>query len=562
MKAADPCGHHQSIGARTKAFAVATRHTHWGGPGSPHNPHLPWRCGENPLNCPGLHRLIIHIRLLRSCLWHCRSKAGGVLLLVLFFASAGPACGEGGTIADKSIASDISDPYVGPTNGLGSWIWEEKVADNQTCRLWKTFVIPAAGKVVKARLVMTADNEFTLYLDGRELGHGAEWRELFVFDLTRLLTPGRHVLAVECFNGSFYAGMLLGLRVDLADGRTIEVKSDRSWSVVPKGVSRWKTTTEVQANWTAARIKAPLGGTPWWTRPENVNLMPTLQPINVCFWQTGWFQITLLSVCGLVILFSLRLMAQLALHRKERWLLQQERARIAREIHDDIGSRMTQLVLHGEVAQSGLPEDSEMQRQIVQLCEEARRLLATMDEILWAVNPRRDTLRDFTAYVCKYAEDFLRSTQIQCYFEVDSEISTAAFNLPLRRSLLMAIKETLNNAVKHSGATELHLQIHWQGQRLVVVVQDNGRGFDPAVIKSERNGLANMTQRMSELGGHCLVASQPGKGCRVEFNIPLKRPQPRLWTWVWNPRPFSEHLNETGAGRSNESRQHHDPTKC
>ncbi len=130
----------------------------------------------------------------------------------------------------------------------------------------------------------------------------------------------------------------------------------------------------------------------------------------------------------------------------------------------DIGSRMTQLVLHGEVAQSGLSAGSEMQLQLVQICEEARGLLSTMDEILWAVNPRRDTLRDFAAYVCKYTQEFLAPTKIQCLFEVNSEMA-AAFDLPLRRSLLMAIKETLNNAVKHSAATELRLQIYWQGQR-------------------------------------------------------------------------------------------------
>ncbi|HZI32355.1 MAG TPA: hypothetical protein VFF11_08430, partial [Candidatus Binatia bacterium] len=244
-----------------------------------------------------------------------------------------------------SPPATLEERYVSPTNGLGSWIWEEEVTNNQLCRFWKKFEIPPGSKVVKARLVMTVDNEFTLYLDGRKLGRGAEWRELFVFDLTPLLTPGAHVLAVDCFNGSFYAGLLLGLRIDLADGRIIEVKSDQSWRVVPAGLSHWEKRTEAPPDWPAATIKAPLGGSPWWTQPVNVNMMPALQPLKVYFWQTGWFQITLLVTCGLVILFSLRLMAQLALHRKERWLLQQERARIAREIHDDIGARMTQLVL-------------------------------------------------------------------------------------------------------------------------------------------------------------------------------------------------------------------------
>jgi signal transduction histidine kinase len=184
-----------------------------------------------------------------------------------------------------------------------------------------------------------------------------------------------------------------------------------------------------------------------------------------------------------------------------------------------------------------------------------------MDEILWAVNPRRDTLRDFTAYVTKYAQEFLAPTKIQCIFEVDPEMSVAAFELPLRRSLLMAIKETLNNAVKHSGATELRLQICWQGQWLVVVVQDNGKGFDRASAKSERNGLVNMAQRMSELGGHCEVTSQPGQGCRVELKIPLKRPQQNSWAWLWTAKPFPGLANETQSGHADESSRDHDFTK-
>jgi signal transduction histidine kinase len=249
-------------------------------------------------------------------------------------------------------------------------------------------------------------------------------------------------------------------------------------------------------------------------------------------------------------LIVFRLMAQLALAQNERHLLQKERARIAREIHDDIGSRMTQLVLDGEEAQSEQSDVANMQLQLNHICEEARGLLATMDEILWAVNPRRDTLRDFTTYVCKYAQRFLKPTPIQCLLEVDPAISAAAFSLPLRRSLFMAIKEALNNAVKYSEATELRLTIQWQNERFVVVVVDNGQGFDPETITPDRNGLTNMAQRMSEIGGNCLVTSQPGQGCRVEFSIPLK--QRHRWAWIWNADQFSKQMNEARNDETHE----------
>jgi len=429
---------------------------------------------------------------------------------------------------------------ISPTNGLGSWIWAAQTFDRQTCQFWREFEIPSATTIVHARLAMTVDDEFELYLDGRNLGRAAEWRELDVFDLKPLLAPGKHVLAVKAFNSAWYGGMILGMRVDLADGRVIEVKSDKSWRVVPAKTWHWETRTRAPDSWPAAKIIAPYGSDPWWTVPVRIDMMPTLQPIQVYFWQTGWFQILLASVCGVVILISLRLTAQVALHRKEQWLLQGERARIARDIHDDIGARMTQLVLHGEVAQSDLPAQSEVRGQIEELCHEARELLSTMDEILWAVNPQRDTLRDFSSYVCNYAQAFLKRTSIQCLFEVDPEMSAAALALPLRRSLLMAIKETLNNAVKYSQATELRVAIHRQARQLVVVVQDNGKGFDPATVKPGRHGLGNMAQRMKELGGSCQVTSQPGQGCRVELCVSLAQPRRylfgRLWGMKWPPQ--------------------------
>ena len=460
------------------------------------------------------------------------------------------------------MAAGIPEEYDSPTNGLGSWIWTNFTTNQQPCQFWKAFVVPEGSPVVKARLVMTVDNEFTLFLDGRELGRGAEWRELFDFDLTNLLPPGRHVLAVNGYNDSSSAGMLFGLKVSLADGRTVEVKSDSSWRIVPEGVRQWEKITKADETWPAATIIAPFGSLPWWTTPQNVNRMPSLQQIKVHFWQTGWFQVTLICLCVLVILISFRLMTQLAFHQQERWLLQRERARIARDIHDDIGPRMTMLVLHGEEAQNGFPDGSERNLQLVQICEEARGLLATMDEILWAVNPRRDTMRDFAAYVCNYAEAFLEPAQIQCLFVVDQEMALAPLNLPLRRSLLMAIKEALNNAVKHSQATEVRMQIERQGQRLLVAVQDNGRGFEMTHQKPERNGLGNMAQRVNDLGGRCRVISEPGKGCRVEFTVPLTPPRRYPWTWLWNPKLFSDQPGEIQSPPTPDSPQNHDPANC
>jgi len=417
---------------------------------------------------------------------------------------------------------------------MGSWIWDTNTFDRQTVRFWNSFEIPRAATITRARLRITADNEYTLYLDGRELGRDAEWRHLYEYDITSLLKPGQHVLAAEVYNSSREAGFMFGLRVGLSTGKVVEVKSDSNWLIVPEGVSGWQTLVEPAGSWRKATVEAAFGSGPWGAM-ETVNLVPPLQPVITPFWQTGWFVVVLLLVCGIVSLLGLILLTKVLLHNNEQQSLLRERARIARDIHDDLGTRVTQLVLQSEVAQSELPAGSKTRGQLERISEEAREALHAMDEILWAINPRRDTLHEFATFVCGHAQTFLKATSIQCVLDVEPAMSTTAFDLPFRRSLLMAVKEALNNAAKHSEATELLLQIHRRGSGLIVAVQDNGKGFDPAQAKAERNGLHNMHERLNEVGGTCLLTSQPGKGCRIEFYIPFTQMRRRPWWLNWRP---------------------------
>jgi signal transduction histidine kinase len=416
--------------------------------------------------------------------------------------------------------------------GVGSWIWAKEAFDKQTCRFWRSFEIPESATVTKACLRITVDNGYRLFLDGREVGRGSDWRTLSEYDVTWLLGPGTHVLAVEAFNDRLQGGLILGLRVKLVDGQVMEVGSDSSWRIVPSDERGWEKKRRASAHWPAAMVVGALGSAPWWQAPLAIVTVSALHPLTLHFWQTGWFQITLLSVCGVVGLICLRLTAQLAMQSKGQRLLQRERARIARDIHDDLGAGMTQLVLLGELAQHELPSDSPTRMQIDRLCDKARDLLGAMDEVIWLVNSRRDTLRDFAIYVCQYAQGYLKSTPIRCRLDVEPEMPAVPFDLPIRRNLFLAVKEALNNAAKYSEASELFLRIHRQDQAAVVVVEDNGKGFDPARANPERHGLTNLAQRMNEVGGDCRVISQPGAGCRIEFRIPLAHKHPRRLHWL------------------------------
>jgi signal transduction histidine kinase len=404
--------------------------------------------------------------------------------------------------------------------GVGDWIWTTNVADRQACHLWRAFDIPQTAPVVRAELRMTADNSYTAYLDGREIGRGGDANSLAEYDLTWLISPGHHVLAVEAFNDTLDAGVILGLRLKLANGRKIEVFSDPTWRVVTGDDRNWKTKKQADASWLPAQVVG-YAGKAWWQHPYKIIQVPPLQPPVVHFWQQGWVLIILVLACLTVAVLWVRQGLQLALQTRAQNLLERERARIARDMHDDLGSGLTQLTLLGELLLHELPRESETRKRLNELCAKARRLLNSMDEIVWMVNPRRDTVKDFAAFISEHAQQFLASTSILCRQEMADDLPVIPLGLPQRRNLLLAVKEAIHNAARHSGADEVTLRLGVAGNALKIGVEDNGRGFSSAETPAGRNGMINMKQRLADIGGTFTLNTAPGKGCRITFLLPL-----------------------------------------
>ena len=293
-----------------------------------------------------------------------------------------------------------------------------------------------------------------------------------------------------------------------------------------------------------------MGVEPWWSKPTQFVNLPPFLPIQVHFWETGWFQIALLAACGLGVLTSLSLMMQLAVQSKAQRLLSLERVRIARDLHDDLGTRLTQLLLTGEEAQSKLPAESETRDQFGQMCDGARKVLGAIDEVVWVVNSQRDTLNDFVIYICKYAETFLRSSMVRCRFDIQRELPDDPLGVPFRRNLLLTVKEALSNAVKYSGADEVAVSIRLHGKALIAVVEDNGKGFKVSEVNPARHGLANMSARMKDLGGSCRIQTSPGAGCRIEFEVPLPSTRLRPWRLFRRASPSRRAVNSRKGLRS------------
>ena len=462
--------------------------------------------------------------------------AGAVLLL---------ASSEHATrrMGDGNLFSKSLDPEY----GVGYWIWTTNTYDHQSCRFWKRVDIPKSSPVASAVLTITADDSYSLYVDGREVGQGAEWKFLTEYDLTLILGPGPHILAVECFNEYRDAGLVGGLRIQMQDGQTINVPTDSSWKIVPNTEKNWMERNEADPSWLAAVAEAKVSERGWAENKQpRIFRQPPIQPLIVTFWQSGLFRTLMFLICGVLAALCFWLIGKLAIYAQAQQVVRRERARIARDIHDDLTAGLTQLVLFGEVSQSRLVEGSEARLQVAKVCEKARSLSQSMNDIIWMVNSQRDTFGDFISYVCNYAETFLATTPIRCRFDIEDDIPDLACDLGVRRNLFLGIKEALNNALKHSGATELLLRIHCHSGQMIVSIEDNGKGFDSASIRTQGNGLSNMTVRATEAGGVCRIVSQPGAGCRVAFLVPLARKRKLQWKFwrqrrsVWVPMSLDQ----------------------
>jgi signal transduction histidine kinase len=164
----------------------------------------------------------------------------------------------------------------------------------------------------------------------------------------------------------------------------------------------------------------------------------------------------------------------------------------------------------------------------------ARELTRAMDEIVWAVNPKHDTLDSLVTYLGRYAQNYLSAATIRCRLDVPLHLPAWALTSEVRHNLFLAFKESLNNVVKHAGASEVRVSLELQPGGFVLLIVDNGRGFDWNRMKERvnqspdgvrlagGNGLLNMRRRMEEVGGHCEWVTAPSEGTRVRLLVAFK----------------------------------------
>lgn len=229
------------------------------------------------------------------------------------------------------------------------------------------------------------------------------------------------------------------------------------------------------------------------------------------YWQTWWFRAGV-GALGLGLLIYVYRARVDRLHE-----IEQLRIQIASDLHDDVGSRLTKVAMVTELVDRETPDTDRSKRHIANISGTVREITRAMDEIVWTINPRNDTLDNLANYVFQYATEYFQNTGVRCRLDVPVELPDHPISTEERHNLFMAVKEAFHNVLKHSAASEVHVGLTVAGNLLTLTIADNGKGVSPNLSGPAGDGLVNMKQRLQRIHGRFAFTSAPGQGTTVTF---------------------------------------------
>jgi signal transduction histidine kinase len=245
------------------------------------------------------------------------------------------------------------------------------------------------------------------------------------------------------------------------------------------------------------------------------------------FWMTWWFRgilvVAIIGAGGATLRYlELRKIKRRLERVEQERALERERARISRDMHDDLGANLTSLSMLAEIARMSLDDREKTDAQLQRITSLSTDVVRSLDEIVWAVNPRADHLGNLTAYLSEFAQEFLSSSQIRIRFDFASSLPDAALSSEQRHNIFLVVKEALTNVVKHASASEARLSLGMSGDVLWIEVQDNGTGTGKREKTSPGNGVRNMQQRMESIGGRFSMRNVEPSGVVVRLEVPIR----------------------------------------
>jgi signal transduction histidine kinase len=211
---------------------------------------------------------------------------------------------------------------------------------------------------------------------------------------------------------------------------------------------------------------------------------------------------------------------QLQVANQER-ALERERARIAQDLHDDLGSSLARISLLSNLVRADLQNPHELESHVAKIAQSADETVRALEEIVWAVRPGSDTLQSLVEYIAHFANELFDGNLTRCRLDLPHDLPDRTLPPDVRHNIFLIVKEALTNVLKHASASEVLVRARVTGHTLEILVQDNGQGFDSAKPsqKNVRHGLENMRRRSAVIGGTLSMQSKVGGGTTVLLTV-------------------------------------------
>ncbi|HEX6180399.1 MAG TPA: triple tyrosine motif-containing protein, partial [Chitinophagaceae bacterium] len=241
------------------------------------------------------------------------------------------------------------------------------------------------------------------------------------------------------------------------------------------------------------------------------------------FWKRIWFFVA----CGILILGAIY--AAYRYRINELLKRQAIRNKIAQDLHDNVGSTLSSISVYSQVAKIHNTQGNrdDLQDVLVRIAATSSEMISEMNDIVWTINPRNDGMEKILQRMESFAKPLLHTQGIQFRFKYDAAVMHVNLEMEKRKNFYLIFKEAVNNSLKYSGSKKMEVCVRYDHHHIELKVEDDGVGFDAATIETKNsqslsgNGLNNMARRAKEMGGNCVIRSEPGKGTTVILRFPV-----------------------------------------
>ncbi len=254
--------------------------------------------------------------------------------------------------------------------------------------------------------------------------------------------------------------------------------------------------------------------------PLNTGAIMTVE-VPLPYWKNFWFWAACAALVAVIsTLYGRHLIRKrINRHLRHAQLIADERLRIARDLHDDLGTRLSHISLLGAYAESNVA-DADARAAVGQITTMSRELITALSETVWMLNPKNNQLEALVDFLCRLVSELCRLSEIRCRIDAMSATPNLTISHEFRHNVSLAVKEIVNNALRHSFATEIKMSVQLENTQLKIAITDNGVGITREPNKTSL-GLENITQRMSAIRGKCTIDQHEKEGLKITLEAPI-----------------------------------------